>query len=277
MMVLKKFFDFTFLVIFLVKFPLFFSFTLPTLFSYSYIMPQQPRKRKVYELQGNYHVFNLNRDMKFYDENPNSGTSTANNYYFAGSSNSNELHKNLTLDAELLSDNSDKTRKAIRNKKKGIVKIPRPPNAFIIYRREMKAKIDFCKKTEAEISKEVGKMWRKEPEEIKDMYYKLADHAKEKHQEKYAGYRYQPERGKGIQIADTSNRCNKKDDEPDEPESVHHTESPPAPEFNDNNFETVPNFEFISNFETVESAPDFEPIPEFMYDIHLPNFAYYMN
>jgi hypothetical protein len=140
----------------------------------------------------------------------------------------------------------------------------------------MKAKIDFCKKTETEISKEVGKMWRKELEEIKDMYYKLAEHTKEKNQEKYAGYKYQPERGKGIQIADTPNKCNKKDEEPDELEFVYHTESPPASEFNAN-FESITNFESIPNFETVESAPDFEPIPEFMYDIHLPNLAYYMN
>nr|AGN52954.1 MATA_HMG [Rhizophagus irregularis]ANQ33083.1 MATA-HMG [Rhizophagus irregularis] len=38
----------------------------------------------------------------------------------------------------------NKTRKAISNKKKGIVKIPRPPNAFIIYRRD-EIKTNFAK------------------------------------------------------------------------------------------------------------------------------------
>ncbi|CAB4481316.1 unnamed protein product [Rhizophagus irregularis] len=39
-------------------------------------------------------------------------------------------------------------------------------------------------RTEAEISKVVGKMWQNEPEDTKDMYYRLAEHAKEKHLEK---------------------------------------------------------------------------------------------
>nr|AGO64107.1 MATA_HMG [Rhizophagus irregularis] len=65
-----------------------------------------------------------------------------------------------------------------------------PPNAFIIYRREKKAKHNdvFSKRTEAEISKVVGKMWQNEPEDTKDMYYRLAEHAKKKHLEKYFGY-----------------------------------------------------------------------------------------
>ncbi|PKY37684.1 hypothetical protein RhiirA4_528878 [Rhizophagus irregularis] len=153
-------------------------------------------KRKAYELQGNYRVFSLYENASI-DMNP--CKSPANKtIHFVGDTcdNCDGMVNNLTLDAELLSENSDKTRKAISNKKKGIVKVPRPPNAFIIYRREKKAKHNdvFCKRTEADISKEVGKMWQNEPEDIKDMYYRLAEHAKKKHLEKYSGYRYQPER-----------------------------------------------------------------------------------
>ncbi|CAB4434416.1 unnamed protein product [Rhizophagus irregularis] len=217
-------------------------------------------KRKAYELQGNYRVFSLYENASI-DMNP--CKSPANKtIHFVGDTcdNCDGMVNNLTLDAELLSENSDKTRKAISNKKKGIVKVPRPPNAFIIYRREKKAKHNdvFCKRTEADISKEVGKMWQNEPEDIKDMYYRLAEHAKKKHLEKYSGYRYQPERGK--------KKDSRKEDESIETiiES-NHEESPPNSDLN-------PNPDITTN----DNA---EPIPESIthnHDIHLANYSYYL-
>ncbi|GBC04468.1 hypothetical protein RclHR1_00570024 [Rhizophagus clarus] len=190
-------------------------------------------KKKVYEIQGGYHVFNVREGMKVNDGIP---TPTVGD---------DESINNLALDTESLLENSDKTRRALSNKKKGIVKIPRPPNAFIIYRREMKAKHDFSKKTEADISREVGEMWRKESDDVKDFYFKLADHAKKRHKEKYVNYKYKPERGK---------ICSKNDIQ----ESVDHAESPPDSDLN--------------------TVTYIEPVPEsYNHDTLLPNYAYYVN
>src|SRR5437870_4939255 len=100
-------------------------------------MPKtRPAKRNEYKKQGNYHVFkyeNMSNDLQISSAPPiNNVIDFKNNSELVKS-----FKDKLTLDAELLSDNSEKTRQAISNKKRGVNKIPRPPNAFIIYRREM--------------------------------------------------------------------------------------------------------------------------------------------
>ncbi|KAI0754398.1 high mobility group box domain-containing protein, partial [Daedaleopsis nitida] len=79
-------------------------------------------------------------------------------------------------------------------------KIPRPSNAFILYR------IDFQREVTSrpepydskgsnrcnEISKEAGASWRLEPAEVQAKYYRLAEEAKRQHARLYPGYKYVP-------------------------------------------------------------------------------------
>ncbi|RIA92987.1 high mobility group box domain-containing protein, partial [Glomus cerebriforme] len=72
---------------------------------------------------------------------------------------------------------------------------PRPPNAFIIYRRRMRLQLreqQPLRFKESELSKEIGKLWNEESDEVKEFYHTLAEHAKQKHMRKYKGYKFNP-------------------------------------------------------------------------------------
>ncbi|PVU91441.1 hypothetical protein BB559_004131 [Furculomyces boomerangus] len=75
---------------------------------------------------------------------------------------------------------------------------PRPPNAFIIYRKEKQA--DVLKKNQGvsnkEISKIIGKMWREESQEVKDTYKGKAEVEKNNHKKKFPDYKYKPRKSK---------------------------------------------------------------------------------
>ncbi|CAG8458425.1 1641_t:CDS:2 [Diversispora eburnea] len=85
-------------------------------------------------------------------------------------------------------DNSSKNGK---NKKP-----PRPPNAFILYRRLKQPSIVASHQgiTNNEVSKEIGKMWHEESMEERNKFQKMAEAAKEEHMRKYPEYRYRPRR-----------------------------------------------------------------------------------
>ncbi|RIB25509.1 putative HMG box protein, partial [Gigaspora rosea] len=71
---------------------------------------------------------------------------------------------------------------------------PRPPNAFILYRRAKQPGIVAKNQgiTNNEVSKEIGRMWHEEPQEIRSKFQKMADAAKQEHMKKYPEYRYRP-------------------------------------------------------------------------------------
>ncbi|KAK3831388.1 MAG: hypothetical protein JOS17DRAFT_745188 [Linnemannia elongata] len=76
------------------------------------------------------------------------------------------------------------------------VKVPRPPNSFIIYRKEHSA--GYSKITAAELSKILGEQWAKEPPERKAYYAKLAKAAEKEHALKFPYYKFTPaKRGTG--------------------------------------------------------------------------------
>ncbi|CAG8433052.1 8594_t:CDS:2 [Diversispora eburnea] len=81
--------------------------------------------------------------------------------------------------------------KAVKPKKP-----PRPPNAFILYRRSKQPGIVAANEgiTNNEVSKQVGEMWHKEPLEEKMRFQRMADEAKLQHMEKYPEYKYRPRR-----------------------------------------------------------------------------------
>nr|ANQ32460.1 MATA-HMG [Rhizophagus irregularis] len=93
-----------------------------------------------------------------------------------------------------------------------VKKPPRPPNAFILYRRAKQPTIVAQHQgiTNNEVYKEIGKMWHEEPMEVRLKFQKMAEAAKEEHMKKYPEYRYRPrrpqERKRRVQTREASNR-----------------------------------------------------------------------
>lgn len=73
-------------------------------------------------------------------------------------------------------------------------KPPRPPNAFILYRRSKQSDIVASNKgiTNNEVSKQIGEMWHKESVAEKQKFQLLADQAKIEHLKKFPDYKYRP-------------------------------------------------------------------------------------
>ncbi|KAF2830090.1 hypothetical protein CC86DRAFT_285307 [Ophiobolus disseminans] len=79
-------------------------------------------------------------------------------------------------------------------------KIPRPRNAFILYRQHHQQAIIARNPglNNPDISKIIGEQWKAEAEESKKVWQDLALEEKARHHEQYPDYRYQPRRaGKG--------------------------------------------------------------------------------
>ncbi|KAK2590118.1 slightly ste11-like protein [Conoideocrella luteorostrata] len=76
-------------------------------------------------------------------------------------------------------------------------KIPRPRNAFILYRQHHQSQVtaENPRLSNPEISKIIGDKWKHESEGIKGTWKKLAEEEKQRHQHQYPNYRYQPRRG----------------------------------------------------------------------------------
>ncbi|CAO3571259.1 unnamed protein product [Mortierella alpina] len=73
---------------------------------------------------------------------------------------------------------------------------PRPPNSFILYRKEEAAK--YSNLTAAELSKILGDKWARESPEKKAYYANLAKTAEQEHHLKYPEYKFTPaKRGTG--------------------------------------------------------------------------------
>ncbi|CAG8544337.1 4624_t:CDS:2 [Funneliformis caledonium] len=75
---------------------------------------------------------------------------------------------------------------------------PRPPNAFILYRRAKQPAIIASQRslTNAEVSRTISDMWRKEPEETRLEWERYADRKKLEHMQTYPNYVYRPNKNK---------------------------------------------------------------------------------
>ncbi|KAI5235176.1 hypothetical protein E4T43_09459 [Aureobasidium subglaciale] len=75
-------------------------------------------------------------------------------------------------------------------------KVPRPRNAFILYRQNRQAAVVAQNPGLAnpDISKIIGEQWRNEPEGEKNRWKAYAEEEKLQHQQRYPSYRYQPKR-----------------------------------------------------------------------------------
>lgn len=75
--------------------------------------------------------------------------------------------------------------------------IPRPRNAFILFRQQHHQSVldeGNVIKTNPDVSRELGKRWRDLDPQEKGYWNRLAEEEKKKHAEKYPGYRYIPRR-----------------------------------------------------------------------------------
>ncbi|WP_172575395.1 HMG-box domain-containing protein [endosymbiont GvMRE of Glomus versiforme] len=76
--------------------------------------------------------------------------------------------------------------------------IPRPPNAFILYRKDKAALfrdlLEVRLITNQQISKEIAKLWRNESFEVKERYKKLAKSFDEEHKKNNPSYKYSPQK-----------------------------------------------------------------------------------
>ncbi|KAI9874800.1 MAG: hypothetical protein M1830_009258 [Pleopsidium flavum] len=75
-------------------------------------------------------------------------------------------------------------------------KVPRPRNAFILYRQHYQSAVaaQHPGLANPDISKIIGEQWRQQPAEIKNEWKILAEEEKIRHQQQYPDYRYQPRR-----------------------------------------------------------------------------------
>ncbi|KAF4984448.1 hypothetical protein FZEAL_411 [Fusarium zealandicum] len=75
-------------------------------------------------------------------------------------------------------------------------KIPRPPNAYILYRKERHSMVKDMNPgiTNNEISQVLGKCWNMESREVRAKYKDQAEVIKQNHREKHPGYQYKPRR-----------------------------------------------------------------------------------
>ena len=76
------------------------------------------------------------------------------------------------------------------------LRIPRPPNAFILYRnsKQKEVKANYEDLTNSQVSKIVSMLWWKEPEEVKLKWEKMADREKLRHIEENPDYVYERKR-----------------------------------------------------------------------------------
>lgn len=92
-------------------------------------------------------------------------------------------------------------------------KIPRPPNAFILYRSAKMREISNSDKNrntgtglgkldyQRQLSKQIGQLWRNETPEVKAAFYDKSKQAAREHAQRYPEYRFKPGK-KGAAAAD---------------------------------------------------------------------------
>lgn len=75
-------------------------------------------------------------------------------------------------------------------------KAPRPKNAFMLYRQEKQKGLPLSKTKllSKDFSKIAAEMWRRESNEVRMYYHRLAEEEKLRHLAKHPGYKYCPKR-----------------------------------------------------------------------------------
>ncbi|PVU89430.1 hypothetical protein BB559_005100 [Furculomyces boomerangus] len=102
-----------------------------------------------------------------------------------------------TLNMGLMEFENNLYKKSKQQKQK---RTPRPPNAFILYRKDKQESVikSHSGVSNKEISVIIGKMWKSEPTDVKDKYKEMAEEEKRKHKKLYPDYKYQPRKSKKL-------------------------------------------------------------------------------
>jgi hypothetical protein len=95
-------------------------------------------------------------------------------------------------------DDDDTQEVGGRGSKQQTKRTPRPPNAFILYRREKQPAIIAAQRhlSNAQVSRQISEMWRNESNETRLMWERLADRKKLEHMKAYPDYVYRPNKTK---------------------------------------------------------------------------------
>ncbi|KAI8911877.1 hypothetical protein EDD86DRAFT_188659 [Gorgonomyces haynaldii] len=72
--------------------------------------------------------------------------------------------------------------------------IPRPRNAFIIYRHHQSILFQDAPMTNQQKSKEIAKLWKSELESVREIYHQMAEEEKQMHAEIYPHYQFRRRR-----------------------------------------------------------------------------------
>jgi hypothetical protein len=102
------------------------------------------------------------------------------------------------LAAGAAAGDDDEAQEAGRGTKQQTKRTPRPPNAFILYRREKQPAIIAAQRhlSNAQVSRQISEMWRNESNETRLMWERLADRKKLEHMKAYPDYVYRPNKTK---------------------------------------------------------------------------------
>ncbi|XP_071452772.1 protein bric-a-brac 1-like [Hetaerina americana] len=81
-------------------------------------------------------------------------------------------------------------------------KIPRPPNAFMVFANEWRRKLALVHhgETNKDISVRLGVMWKELPPDAKESYFAAARRADQEHKIRYPGYIYSPKEARMRKI-----------------------------------------------------------------------------
>ncbi|KAJ2581816.1 hypothetical protein GGH95_001878 [Coemansia sp. RSA 1836] len=81
---------------------------------------------------------------------------------------------------------------------------PRPPNAFILYRKAKQAEVirDNPGVSNKDVSCIIGQMWKSEDPPVQDKFREQAELEKKKHKDMYPNYKYQPRKPKNKRMLD---------------------------------------------------------------------------
>ncbi|KAJ2873388.1 slightly ste11-like protein [Coemansia aciculifera] len=82
---------------------------------------------------------------------------------------------------------------------------PRPPNAFILYRKAKQAEVirDHPGVSNKDVSCIIGQMWKSEEPHVQDKFREQAEVEKKKHKDQYPNYKYQPRKPKNKRMLDS--------------------------------------------------------------------------
>ncbi|GBB88431.1 hypothetical protein RclHR1_00150027 [Rhizophagus clarus] len=92
---------------------------------------------------------------------------------------------NFNLDIEILLNTSFTPRRARHIQRLHLAYHPRPPNPFILYRKDKAVGPEFVGLKTSELSRRIADMWRNESAEVKDLFHALARMAKRRYWNTY--------------------------------------------------------------------------------------------